>query len=102
MARNYDRRPGRLFCRSDDRTREENLSLMEQFKEEVKNLLTNDEVTERAVRCPRCNRVIMTAYSNCSMGHVTVECRCGLVVLLNLGVFKTKGVDKNTSEYIDF
>lgn len=102
MAKMFDRKPTKLFSRSDSRTREENLRLSAQAGEEIEELLRQGKITERAIRCASCNRVVLTAYSDCTSGHMTVVCKCGIISLINLGTFKTKRIYNDDDIDIDF
>lgn len=95
----FNRSPSKLYCRQDERTRAENIRRNDEIMHEIEDLVRQGKITERAIRCSACNRVIMTAFSDCD-GHMTLQCECGVISLVNLGTCCTKKVDN--TEDIDF
>lgn len=85
-------RPRDLYSKSDIRTKADNIRLSEEAGKEIENLLRQGKVTERAIRCPRCNAALAVAYMD-SPVYLKFKCRCGLIIPVNLGTFCTRKED---------
>lgn len=84
-------KPMNLFCKSDTRTRAENIRLSEEAGKTIENLLRQGKAKERAIRCPKCNTALATAFMD-SPVFLKFKCKCGLIVPVSLATFCTRKV----------
>jgi len=68
------------------------MRLSEEAGKAIENLLRQGKATERAIRCPKCNTALATAFMD-SPVFLKFKCKCGLIIPVSLATFCTRKVD---------